>query len=264
MVPKGNCGSCSRAPIISPMRIALFADVHANREALLACLAQARQAGADRQVFLGDLVGYGADPGWVVDTVAEACNHGAIAILGNHDEAVEKSTRDMNPAAASAMQFTRAALSRAQGEFLKALPLTVADEDRLYTHASPRTPASWPYVRDAEDAAAALAATDARIAFCGHLHLPALFGVTATGKLASFTPASDTAIPLLKPRRWLARLGSVGQPRDGDPAAAWALLDTQKNEIRYMRAPYDVEAAMAKIRAAGLPESLALRLARGM
>lgn len=246
------------------MRIALFADIHANREALAACLAQARQAGADQLVFLGDLVGYGADPVWVVETVAEACAKGALAILGNHDEAVAKSAHGMNPTAAAAMQWTRGELSDPHKQFLASLPLTLREEDRLYTHASPERPASWPYVRDAEDAASALAATDARIAFCGHLHLPALFGVTAAGKLASFTPASSQAIPLPKPRRWLARLGAVGQPRDGEPAAAWTLLDTDKNEIRYMRAPYDVATAMAKIRAAGLPESLALRLARGM
>ena len=115
----------------------------------------------------------------------------------------------------------------------------------------------------AEDAAIALSATAARIAFCGHLHRQALFGVTATGKLASFNPKTASPVPLVKPRQWLVRLGAVGQPRDGDPSAAFCLFDTQTSEIRFVRVPYDVDSAMAKIRAAGLPESLALRLAEG-
>jgi diadenosine tetraphosphatase ApaH/serine/threonine PP2A family protein phosphatase len=169
----------------------------------------------------------------------------------------------MNPAAAQAIEWTRGELQATHKDFLASLGLRAREDDRLYVHASPKNPESWPYVASAEDAAIALSATTARIAFCGHLHKQALFGVTATGKLASFNPQSASPIPLVKPRRWLARLGAVGQPRDGDPSAAFCLFDTSTNEIRFMRVPYDVAAAMAKIRAAGLPESLALRLAEG-
>ena len=95
------------------------------------------------------------------------------------------------------------------------------------------------------------------------MHKPALYGVTAAGKLASFTPQSASPVPLLRPRRWLARLGAVGQPRDGNPAAAYCLFDDSTNEIRFCRVPYDIAAAAAKIRAAGLPESLARRLETG-
>ena len=246
------------------MLIALFSDIHANRQALSACLSQARAQGAERLVFLGDLVGYGGDPGWVVERVMAEMESGSISILGNHDEAaVTGKTGDMNASAAAAILWTHAELSSAQRDFLASMPLSVLEDDRLYVHASPRDAAEWPYVKDAEDAATALSATPARIAFCGHLHLPALFGVTAAGKLATFIPQSSTAIPLMKPRRWLARLGAVGQPRDGDPAAAWALLNSQTGEIRYMRTPYDIEGAQRAIRAAGLPERLALRLAGG-
>ena len=245
------------------MLIALFSDIHANREALTACLAHAKASGAEHLVFLGDLVGYGADPVWVVETVAELCAKGAVCVLGNHDAAVLKPDTHMNMTAATAINWTRGELQSAHKDFLAGLELSLREDDRLYVHASPKNPASWPYVASAEDAAIALSATTARIAFCGHLHQQALFGVTATGKLASFNPKTASPVPLLKPRRWLVRLGAVGQPRDHDPSAAFCLFDTQTSEIRFVRVPYDVESAMAKIRAAGLPESLALRLAEG-
>ena len=245
------------------MLIALFSDIHANREALTACLAHAKASGAEHLVFLGDLVGYGADPVWVVETVAELCAKGAVCVLGNHDAAVLKPDTHMNMTAATAINWTRGELQSAHKDFLAGLELSLREDDRLYVHASPKNPASWPYVASAEDAAIALSATTARIAFCGHLHQQALFGVTATGKLASFNPKTASPVPLLKPRRWLVRLGAVGQPRDHDPSAAFCLFDTQISEIRFIRVPYDVESAMAKIRAAGLPESLALRLAEG-
>ena len=245
------------------MRLALFSDIHANREALTACLAHATASGAERLVFLGDLVGYGADPVWVVETVAELCAKGGLCVLGNHDAAILKPEPHMNPTATQAINWTRGELKAAHKNFLASLDLTQREDDRLYVHASPKNPASWPYVSSAEDAAIALSATAARIAFCGHLHRQALFGVTATGKLASFNPKTASPVPLVKPRQWLVRLGAVGQPRDGDPSAAFCLFDTQTSEVRFVRVPYDVDSAMAKIRAAGLPESLALRLAEG-
>jgi diadenosine tetraphosphatase ApaH/serine/threonine PP2A family protein phosphatase len=245
------------------MLIALFSDIHANREALTACLAHAKASGAEHLVFLGDLVGYSADPVWVVETVAELCAKGAVCVLGNHDAAVLKPDTHMNMTAATAINWTRGELQSAHKDFLAGLELSLREDDRLYVHASPKNPASWPYVASAEDAAIALSATTARIAFCGHLHQQALFGVTATGKLASFNPKTASPVPLLKPRRWLVRLGAVGQPRDHDPSAAYCLFDTQTSEVRFIRVPYDVESAMAKIRAAGLPENLALRLAEG-
>lgn len=249
--------------MLSSMRIALFSDIHANREALSACLSHARLGGAEHFVFLGDLVGYGADPAWTVETVAELCGKGALCVLGNHDAAVLRPEPHMNPTAAQAIDWTRGEMDTAHTDFIAGLPLRIREDDRLYVHASPKDPESWPYVTSAEEAAIALSATTARVAFCGHLHKQAVFGVTATGKLASFSPKTASPIPLLKPRRWLARLGAVGQPRDGDTSAAYCLFDTDTSDIRFCRVPYDVESAMAKIRAAGLPESLALRLAEG-
>src|SRR5215218_9377296 len=117
------------------MLIALLADVHGNREALTACLADAERAGADRYVFLGDLVGYGADPAWVVDRTAEMVKAGAVAVLGNHDAAVLNPSETMSAAASAAIAWTRTRLDGAQRSFLAELPLTVEEGDRLFVHA---------------------------------------------------------------------------------------------------------------------------------
>jgi diadenosine tetraphosphatase ApaH/serine/threonine PP2A family protein phosphatase len=245
------------------MRIALLADIHANREALEACLAHARSRGAGRFVFLGDYVGYGADPAWTVATVMAHVEQGAVAVLGNHDHAVADTSETMTEAARIAMQWTRGELAAAARQFLAALPASAADEDRLYRHAAGTPPKRWTYVRDRDDARQSMGTSAARVTLMGHTHVPALFGQAASGKMDHLRPTSGVAVPLLPRRRWVAVLGSVGQPRDGNPAAAYALLDTATAEIVFERVPYDVDAAAAKIRRAGLPESLAARLARG-
>lgn len=245
------------------MMIALLADIHGNREAMTACLADADRHGAERLIFLGDLVGYGADPGWVVDRVSEHVARGALAILGNHDAAAAGTREDMNETAQQAIKWTRAQLGPAQKEFLATLPLSVEDEGRLFVHASPLEPRRWHYVTSSQTARNGLAATTARQTFCGHVHIPVLYGLSLTGKLMEFTPVAGTAIPLLSGRRWLAVMGAVGQPRDHDPAASYALFDDQANMLTYRRLAYDVSTAARKIRDAGLPGILATRLERG-
>lgn len=245
------------------MRIALLSDIHANREAFEACLEDAARRGAARFVLLGDIVGYGADPGWAVARTRELLSHGAIVLRGNHDEACAVPRGGMTADAAAAIAWTRTVLPPEDAAFLGALPLEVEEEDRLYVHAEASAPARWIYLRDATDARTSLDAVAARLVFCGHVHVPALYGLTATAKLVSFTPVAGVAVPLTRPRRWHVVLGAVGQPRDGEPAAAWSLLDTATSEITLHRVPYDVATAAAKIRDAGLPEALATRLARG-
>ena len=245
------------------MRVAILSDIHANREAFEACLADAARRGAQRLVLLGDLVGYGADAVWAVLRAMELTAAGAVVVKGNHDEAAVRDRGGMSEDAAAAAAWTRSVLDADAKAWLDALPLEVEEEDRLYVHADPHDPPRWHYVRDAEDARRSLDATQARIVLCGHTHIPALFGLTATAQLVSFTPVTGAAVPLLRPRRWLAVLGAVGQPRDGDPAAAYAMLDTAASDYTLLRVPYDTEATGAKIRAAGLPERLATRLLRG-
>lgn len=247
------------------MLVALFADIHANRQAFSACLAQAADFGAEQTVLLGDYVGYGADPEWTVTTVMELVENGAIAVLGNHDSAVGDPREQLNVAAKVAMEWTRGQLGSAERRFLQELPLTVNDEDRLYVHSEASNPRGWRYVTNVAAAANSIIATLAQITICGHVHRPALYSMSATGKLTSFTPQTGSAIQLLAGpgRRWLAVLGSVGQPRDGNPAASFAILDTDKRELTYCRAPYDVEEAATRIRKNGLPPWFADRLLVG-
>ena len=253
------------------MRIALLTDIHGNLEALEACLAHAAALGAERLVFLGDLVGYGADPVAVVVRLRALMEPGAwggtiagaIALRGNHDEAALRGPVGFSGLAAEAMRWTQAQLDAPTKAFLAELPFTHAEEDRLYTHADASSPPAWRYVTNAAEARRSLAGTTQRLTFCGHTHVPALFGLTATEKLLHHEPASDIMLPLLQPRRWLAVIGAVGQPRDGNPAACYGLLDTARAECGWMRVPYDIEAAARKIRAAGLPEALAARLFDG-
>jgi diadenosine tetraphosphatase ApaH/serine/threonine PP2A family protein phosphatase len=242
------------------VRLAIFADIHANRQAFAACLDAARARGAERFVLLGDYVGYGGDPEWTVDTVMNLVEQGAPAVRGNHDNAVSASSESMNAEAQAAIEWTRGRLSVPQRKFLAALPMTRGEDDRLYVHSEASHPAEWHYVRSTADAGRSLIATDAHITFCGHIHRPALYSMSATGKMTQFTPVSSVPVQLLSGRRWLAVMGSVGQPRDGDPAACFTMFDTDRCELTYCRVPYDVEAAAARIRDNGLPSSLADRL----
>jgi len=243
--------------------LALFADIHANQQAFSACLAAARARGAERIVCLGDIVGYGADPEWTVETVMGLVKSGAIALRGNHDNAIGTPSESMNAEAQAAIEWTRGRLSGPQRQFLADLPLTHREDDRLYVHSKASQPARWRYVVGTSEAVRSLEATDADITLCGHIHRPALYSMSAAAKMTNFIPTTDVPVQLLGGRRWLAVIGSVGQPRDGNPAAAFAMLDTTSREITYCRVPYDVEAAADRIRANGLPHWLADRLLVG-
>jgi diadenosine tetraphosphatase ApaH/serine/threonine PP2A family protein phosphatase len=243
--------------------IALFADIHANRQAFEACLAAARRQGAEHVVLLGDYVGYGADPEWTVATVMDLVDKGALAVRGNHDNAVGDTSEDLNVEAQVAIEWTRGELGQAERRFLAELPLTRKEDDRLYVHAEASRPASWIYVAGIAEAARSIASTAMPLSFCGHIHRPALYSMSPTGTMTAFTPTSSVAVQLLPGRRWLAVLGSVGQPRDGNPAASYLKLDTARREVTWCRTPYDVDAAAARIRDKGLPPRLADRLLVG-
>ena len=247
------------------MRIALLTDLHANQEALSACLEHARGNDARQFVFLGDLVGYGADPAPVVDTVMALVERGAVAVMGNHDAAVTGVPGpQMHPQARLAIEWTRERLSAGQREFLRSLPLTVETEDRLYVHANAWSPAEWEYITTPFDAGRSMRATSRRLTFCGHVHEPTLFHMAADGRVAAFLPVPGTGIPLSPRRRWLAIPGAAGQPRDGNPAASYALFDEATSVATWFRVAYDHVTAAKKIRGSGLPPIFAARLEAGL
>lgn len=246
------------------MKTAFLSDLHANREAVESVLEHARAQGAQRWVLLGDFVGYGADPAWVVDQVRELVRQGAMAVMGNHDQAVVRgSAPGMRPEARFVIDWTRAQLGADQLDFLASLPMQQQHGDQLYVHANAWAPGGWDYIQSRGDAVRSLQATDARYTFCGHMHEPKLFNLSGTGKAGDFVPTPGVPIPVPPHRQWLIIPGSAGQPRDGNPAACYAMLDEAAGTLTFQRVPYDHETAGAKIRAADLPQRLASRLEDG-
>ena len=246
------------------MLLAFLSDIHANLEALDACLRHAAAHGAERFAFLGDLVGYGADPAAVVDIVAAYAERGAVVVKGNHEEAIEKKQqRDLADDAHAAIEWTRSRLSSAQRSFLESLPLTASQDSMFFVHSSAVAPERWQYILDVTAARLSIEASKATYVFSGHVHDQVLYFLTQTGKIALFHPISASAVPVPSHRRWQAIVGSAGQPRDRNPAAAYAIFDTAKEEMTFFRVAYDHMTAARKIREAGLPEALAQRLETG-
>jgi len=246
------------------MKLALLADVHSNLEGLTACLEHAAEQGADAHAFVGDLVGYGADPVAVLEVVAGHAARGALVVRGNHDAAILADGADtMNKSAEAAVEWTRAQLGGAHRAFLAGLPLTARQEEVFLVHASADRPADWTYVTDVLRAGQSLEAARGTWVFSGHVHEQMLYYQGAAGRPLQFRPQPGVPIPVPAHRRWLAIVGSAGQPRDGNTAAAYALLDTGRRTLTFFRVPYQWARAAAKIRAAGLPEGLARRLERG-
>lgn len=245
------------------MRIAVLSDIHANREAFEAVLADAGARGFDRLVLLGDVVGYGPDPGWCADRAAALVAAGAVCLKGNHDHAASGGVEPMNRIATEAITWTKAQLGAGQMSFLRDLPMAAEMGEVLFVHASADDPAAWHYVMSPSDAVASFRGSQSRVILCGHVHMPLLVSADADCK------AREESIPMGRPvslgtgRRWLAVIGSVGQPRDDVPEAGYALLDMAADTLTFRRVAYDMEPTVAKIRAAGLPEQLALRLMWG-
>jgi len=245
------------------MRIAVMTDIHGNREAFQAVLTDLQGHTIDKIAVLGDIVGYGADPEWCCDRVQELAANGAIAVRGNHDHAAAVAPEAMSHLARTAIDWTRARLGGDQIGFLASLPLEALEGDILYVHASANDPAAWSYVTSDTKAAPSFRATKARLILCGHVHVPLLASSDIGGVVREQAFRPGLPIPLIASRRWLAVVGSVGQPRDGVAQAAWALVDTDRQELTFRRTPYDTAAAAARVRAAGLPEALAIRLLKG-
>ena len=245
-------------------RFGLVADVHANLPALDAVLAALAEEGIEEIWCLGDVVGYGGDPEACVAIVRERC---AGTVRGNHDAAaVQAALRaDFNPHARAAIERQADILSREALEWLGGLPEVLELEDVVLLHASFVDPGGFPYVQGSPAAARELAVIPGRWAFYGHTHVPAVWWTDADGRVEAIRPADTAAaIPLDGPGRYLVNPGAVGQPRDGDVRAACAIFDRLTGALRLLRVPYDISAAQASIRRAGMPAIEADRLERGL
>jgi diadenosine tetraphosphatase ApaH/serine/threonine PP2A family protein phosphatase len=245
------------------VRVAAISDIHANLPALEAVLASIDAVGVDEIWCLGDVVGYGADPDACTELVRERCS---LCLVGNHDLAVlgALDVAAFSEAAAAAVWWTRERATERTLELLRDLEPTDRRERIALSHASPRDPI-WEYVLSAEQADACLDAQSERIGLIGHSHVSLFFTRpdSGSGDRARGAQAGDDTLLDVCDGGWLINPGSVGQPRDGDPRAAWLELDTVEQTVRFHRVPYEIERAAAAIVAAGLPRRLADRLHSG-
>ncbi|MGA9286377.1 MAG: metallophosphoesterase family protein [Solirubrobacteraceae bacterium] len=242
------------------MKVAVVSDIHSNLQAFEAVLEAVADSDAGELWCLGDIVGYGADPDACVELVRR---HVAVCLAGNHDIAVagELSLDEFTRGAGLAAQWTRETIKRANLSFLSELsPLGEESGMGLY-HASPRDPI-WEYVLSALLAELCLDAQTRRVCLIGHSHVASSF-VRYAGEATTGEPRREGTELDISTGEWLLNPGSVGQPRDGDPRAAWMLLDLDGQVVSYKRTSYDVAGAAAAIRAARLPDSLAERLEYG-
>jgi diadenosine tetraphosphatase ApaH/serine/threonine PP2A family protein phosphatase len=249
------------------MRLALLSDIHANLQGLDACLAHAQGQGAQQLAFLGDMVGYGADPDAVVTRIAQLMETGAWVIKGNHDAMAVSPPATVKTMGETTAAWTHDQLSTEQRNWINDLPLSHHAGNILLVHASAHEPAHWHYVYDERAAAASLDASGSwpgvHYVFGGHVHLQALYYRGVSDALMRFTPKPGVAVPVPAHRQWLATVGSLGQPRDGNTQAMYALFDTDRAQLTFHRVAYDHEAAAAAIRRARLPSFFADRLELG-
>lgn len=242
------------------MRIAIVSDIHGNRQAFEAVLDEIGESECEEMWCLGDLVGYGADPDVCVEL---ARRHAALCLAGNHDLGVIGALplEQFSRGAALAAQWTQDTITSATREFLESLEPAMPDQVVGLYHASPRDPI-WEYVLSPLQAELCMDVQERRVCLIGHSHVALSFsradGAAATGE----TRAAGERLNL-QSGEWLINPGSVGQPRDGDPRAAWLELDTDAQTAFYRRVDYDIAGAAAAIRAARLPDSLAERLLFG-
>jgi diadenosine tetraphosphatase ApaH/serine/threonine PP2A family protein phosphatase len=239
------------------VRVGVISDVHSNLQALEAVLGA---LSVDELWFLGDLVGYGPRPN---ECCARLAQTATLALAGNHDLGVlgKVDVDVFNTDGATAIEWTRGRISNASRRSLEGRePAALTEGAELY-HASPRDPV-WEYVLDDEAVHAALSLTQSPIVLIGHSHVPLAFCIEDGRPAGGIAPAETTVD--LGGRRWLLNPGSVGQPRDGDPRAAYLVLDLDLGVATWHRVAYEIDRTQAEIREAGLPETLAARLGHGV
>lgn len=241
------------------MRLAILSDLHSNLEALDAVLAAADEAGCERAIVLGDIVGYGADPDAVIARLRERT---AITIAGNHDLAATGGfdTRWFNASAAAAIAWTQGVMTEESTTYLNSLEPQRETEHGLLVHGSVRDPIAE-YLLSADDAAVSFELAQFPLAFFGHTHLPTVFRRTVDGRVRGWVVSEGEEIALSPEERYMLNPGSVGQPRDRDPRAAFMVYEDGR--VVAHRVPYPIEHAATKIRDAGLPAWLADRLSLG-
>lgn len=236
------------------MAIGIISDIHGNLEAFSKALEYFKENRIDKIICLGDIVGYGPNPEECINLVRENCH---VALMGNHDYAAIglANIEYFNEYAKLATFWTQEKLSGKSKEFLKALPFTHVENGLLFVHASPKNPSSWDYVLSVDDANKQLKRFEEKICFIGHSHVPIIFSESNYFRKKEFLFTNN--------EKYIVNIGSLGQPRDGDPRCCFVVYDEEENKIEYIRLDYDIQKTYNKITNAGLPLFLAERLLKG-
>lgn len=236
---------------------AVFGDIHGNLEGLTAVLRDAREHGVTHYACVGDIVGYNANPAECVDTIQELQ---CVAVKGNHDHycSFDERLKGFHQLAADAVDWTRHRLSSEHRRFLAGLNYVEQVRNLTIVHSTLDMPETWGYVFEELEAEASFHYQNTNICFYGHTHVPLAFERTN-----GVSGGSYSRIKLVMGGKYFVNVGSVGQPRDGDPRAGYCIFDVEKRQVELRRIPYDISSAQDKIRKAGLPEKLAARLGAG-
>lgn len=241
------------------MRIGIFSDVHGNSEALESVIKALEVEKVDRVFCVGDVVGYGPDPDRCVSRVRSYADR---IVAGNHDQATtgQISTANFNVYARVAIEWTQNVVSTETVEHLRHMPLSHTEGDVMLVHATPENPEAWDYILSVSDAHRSFGVLHTPICFVGHSHVPVAYMRDLESRV-SVREANDVCIE--DGKMYIINVGSVGQPRDGDPRACYGILDMDERRFRLKRLDYPIEAVQKKMRRAGLPAYLIYRLAWG-
>jgi predicted phosphodiesterase len=233
------------------MKYAIISDIHSNLEALTKALSIIDEKNVDEIVCLGDVVGYGANPNECIEVVRSRCSS---VVLGNHDAAALNPSlaHDFNAIAKRAITWTAEQLTDESRAFISSLPLVERWKEILFVHSSPYLPQEWEYIQDVDDAYSALRHFEEKICFIGHTHIPGIFSQRGRAKSIS----AD--------EKYLINVGSIGQPRDGNPMLAFGIFDSTAWEYELIRSEYNIQQAAEQIYQTTLPEELGNRLMYGM
>jgi putative phosphoesterase len=236
------------------MTIAIISDIHANLEALERVLAYLNENKVDKIFCLGDVIGYGPSPNECVELIRDNCQ---AVLMGNHDYAGIGigDIQNFNEYAKLSTFWTRGKLLKENTQFIKSWPFTYELETSYLVHASPKSPSSWDYVLSVNDARKQLKTFNQNVCFIGHSHVPVIFSDSEYYRKKELVLEDDN--------KYLVNVGSVGQPRDGDPRSCFVIYDDETNKIDYIRLEYEIQKTYDKIIKAGLPVFLAERLLKG-
>ncbi|MBU2590681.1 MAG: metallophosphoesterase family protein [Nitrospinota bacterium] len=241
------------------MKYAIFSDIHSNLEAFQAALDSMDREGTEKRIFLGDIVGYGANPNECIELLK---NNSDLVLAGNHDYGlIGKTGLDrFNRYAKEALLWTKEVISEDNIDYLESLPIREEFDSMTLVHSSPKEPERWHYITNPAEATEQFPAFNTQVCFIGHSHHPIIIEMTQAGEISG---GLESEMQIKSGHCYIINAGSIGQPRDGNPDAAYCLYDSEQGLAKIIRVPYNIKGQQAKMKKAGLPERLIDRIEHG-